>query len=102
MVLLAMVELLAGRRVSVNLPDPVKGERIVLLTTWRGVKAQELVKAAHGLGLGRLCIPARSSWWIKCPCWSRERWITAAPGAWPRPILWRNLTQRLLRRQADD
>lgn len=44
---------------AVNLPDPVKGERIVLLTTWRGAKAQELVKAAHGLGMGRLCIPGQ-------------------------------------------
>ena len=65
MVPLANVELLAGsvwpkhQHVAVNLPDPVKGERIVLLTTWRGAKAQELVKAVHGLGLGRLCIPGQ-------------------------------------------
>lgn len=65
MVPLANVELLAGgvwpkhQHVAVNLPDPVKGERIVLLTTWRGAKVQELVKAAHGLGMGRLCIPSQ-------------------------------------------
>ena len=42
---------------AINLPDPVKGENIVLLTTHRGADRHELVVIAHREGLGELYIP---------------------------------------------
>ncbi|MDQ2695636.1 MAG: AMP-binding protein [Pseudomonadota bacterium] len=63
MVSLATVERLAGhawsdeQHVAVNLPDPAKGEQIVLLTTRRNAVRPDLVKAARELGIGEIHIP---------------------------------------------
>ena len=65
MISLAMVEQLAAdcwpedQHAALNLPDPVKGENIVLLTTHRDADRQELIAAAHREGLGELYIPRR-------------------------------------------
>lgn len=65
MISLAMVEQLAAdcwpedQHAALNLPDPVKGENIVLLTTHRGARRQDLVTVAHHEGLGELYIPRR-------------------------------------------
>ena len=65
MISLATVEQLAAdcwpedQHAALNLPDPVRGENIVLLTTHRGADRQELVEAAHREGLGELYIPRR-------------------------------------------
>ncbi len=65
MISLAMVEQLAAdcwpedQHAALNLPDPVKGENIVLLTTHRGADRQDLVAVAHHEGLGELYIPRR-------------------------------------------
>ncbi len=65
MISLAMVERLAAncwpedQHAALNLPDPVKGENIVLLTTHRGADRQELIAAAQHEGLGELYIPRR-------------------------------------------
>lgn len=40
-----------------NLPDPIKGEHIVLLTTRRDAGRSELIAAAHREGLSELYIP---------------------------------------------
>ncbi|HRD64948.1 MAG TPA: AMP-binding protein [Candidatus Competibacter sp.] len=63
MISLATVERLAADRwpedqhVAFNLPDPVKGESIVLLTTRQDAARSELVAAAHREGLSELYIP---------------------------------------------
>ncbi|HHW78520.1 MAG TPA: AMP-binding protein [Xanthomonadaceae bacterium] len=60
---LATVERLAAdcwpedQHAALNLPDPVKGEIIVLLTTRRDADRRELIAAAHREGLGELYIP---------------------------------------------
>ncbi len=65
MISLAMVEQLAAdcwpedQHAALNLPDPIKGESIVLLTTHRGAERHELVVIAHREGLGELYIPRR-------------------------------------------
>ncbi len=65
MISLAMVEQLAAdcwpedQHAALNLPDPVKGENIVLLTTHRDADRHELVMIAHREGLGELYIPRR-------------------------------------------
>ena len=65
MISLAMVEQLAAdcwpedQHAALNLPDPVKGENIVLLTTHRGADRQALISAAHHAGLSELYIPRR-------------------------------------------
>ena len=65
MISLARVEQLAAscwpeaRQVALNLPDPVKGEQIVLLTTRRDTDRQELISAAHQAGLSALYLPQR-------------------------------------------
>jgi acyl-[acyl-carrier-protein]-phospholipid O-acyltransferase/long-chain-fatty-acid--[acyl-carrier-protein] ligase len=65
MISLAMVEQLAAdcwpedQHAAVTLPDPVKGENIVLLTTHREPDRHELVMIAHQEGLGELYIPRR-------------------------------------------
>lgn len=63
MVSLASVEYLActlwpqEQHAAVNLPDPVKGERIVLLTTHNGAARQDLIKGIHALGMGEIFVP---------------------------------------------
>ena len=63
MISLAMVEQLAAdcwpedQHAALNLPDSVKGENIVLLTTHRDPDRHELVVTAHQEGLGELYIP---------------------------------------------
>ncbi len=63
MISLARVEQLAAdcwpeaRQVALNLPDPIKGEQIVLLTTHRNADRQDLVAAAHQAGLSTLYLP---------------------------------------------
>ena len=42
---------------ALNLPDPVKGEHIVLLTTRRNADRSELIAAAHRERLSELYIP---------------------------------------------
>jgi acyl-[acyl-carrier-protein]-phospholipid O-acyltransferase/long-chain-fatty-acid--[acyl-carrier-protein] ligase len=65
MISLATVERLAAdcwpedQHAVLNLPDPVKGEAIVLLTTRRDADRQKLVAAAHREGLSELYIPRR-------------------------------------------
>ncbi|MDS4029879.1 MAG: AMP-binding protein [Candidatus Contendobacter sp.] len=65
MISLAKIEQLAAecwpedQHAAINLPDPVKGETIVLLTTHRDADRQELIAAAHREGLGELYIPRR-------------------------------------------
>ncbi|MDG4595924.1 MAG: AMP-binding protein [Candidatus Contendobacter sp.] len=65
MISLAKIEQLAAecwpedQHAAINLPDPVKGENIVLLTTRRDADRQELIGAAHREGLGELYIPRR-------------------------------------------
>jgi acyl-[acyl-carrier-protein]-phospholipid O-acyltransferase/long-chain-fatty-acid--[acyl-carrier-protein] ligase len=65
MISLATVEQLAAtcwpeaRSVAFNLPDPVKGEIIVLLTTRHNVDRQDLVATARREGLSELHIPRR-------------------------------------------
>ena len=44
---------------ALNLPDPVKGEQIMLLTTRRDANRQELIAAAHQSGLSGLYLPRR-------------------------------------------
>ena len=62
---LATVERLAAdcwpedQHAAINLPDPIKGERIVLLTTRRNADRRELVAAAQQAGLSELYIPRR-------------------------------------------
>jgi acyl-[acyl-carrier-protein]-phospholipid O-acyltransferase/long-chain-fatty-acid--[acyl-carrier-protein] ligase len=62
---LATVECLAAdcwpedQHAALNLPGPVKGETVVLLTTRRNADRRELVAAAHQAGLGELYIPRR-------------------------------------------
>jgi len=63
MISLATVEQLAAdcwpeqQHAALNLPDPVKGEHVVLLTTQRDADRQALVAMAHHEGLGELYIP---------------------------------------------
>lgn len=63
MISLARVEQLAAdcwpeaRQVALNLPDLIKGEQIVLLTTHRNADRQDLVAAAHQAGLSTLYLP---------------------------------------------
>lgn len=63
MISLATVERLAAacwledQHVAFNLPDPVKGENIVLLTTRQDADRSELIAAAHREGLSELYIP---------------------------------------------
>lgn len=65
MISLATVEQLAAdcwpedRHAALNLPDPVRGENIVLLTTHPNAERQDLVATAHREGLGELYIPRR-------------------------------------------
>ncbi|MCC6134984.1 MAG: AMP-binding protein [Candidatus Contendobacter sp.] len=65
MISLATVEQLAAtcwpeeQHTALNLPDPVKGELIVLLTTRRDADRQELIAAAHRAGLSELYLPRR-------------------------------------------
>ncbi len=65
MISLAIVEQLAAacwreeQHAALNLPDPVKGEQIVLLTTRRDANRQELIAAAHQSGLSELYLPRR-------------------------------------------
>jgi acyl-[acyl-carrier-protein]-phospholipid O-acyltransferase / long-chain-fatty-acid--[acyl-carrier-protein] ligase len=65
MVSLATIEQLAAtcwpeaQSVAFNLPDPVKGETIVLLTTQRDADRQDLVATARQEGLSELYIPRR-------------------------------------------
>jgi acyl-[acyl-carrier-protein]-phospholipid O-acyltransferase/long-chain-fatty-acid--[acyl-carrier-protein] ligase len=65
MISLAMVEQLAAtcwpeeQHAALNLPDPVRGEQIVLLTTRRDADRQELIAAAHWAGLSELYLPRR-------------------------------------------
>lgn len=65
MISLATVEQLAAtcwpdaQSVAFNLPDPVKGETIVLLTTQRDADRQDLVATARQEGLSELHIPRR-------------------------------------------
>jgi len=65
MISLAMVEQLAAdcwpedQHAALNLPDPVKGENIVLLTTHRAADRHDLIVIAHREGLGELYIPRR-------------------------------------------
>ena len=64
MVSLALVEDLAARlwqqanSAAVALPDPRKGERIVLLTTQKGAIREALLKQARSAGASELCAPA--------------------------------------------
>ena len=63
MISLAAVERLAAdcwpeqQHAALNRPDPVKGERIVLLSTRQGADRRELIEAARRMGLGELYIP---------------------------------------------
>jgi len=63
MISLATVEQLAAdcwperQHAALNLPDPVKGEHIVLLTTQQDADRSDLIAAAHREGLGELYIP---------------------------------------------
>ncbi|MDG4552728.1 MAG: AMP-binding protein [Candidatus Competibacter sp.] len=63
MISLAAVERLAAdcwpehQHAALNRPDPVKGERIVLLTTRQDADRQELIEAARRMGLSELYIP---------------------------------------------
>ncbi len=63
MISLATVEQLAAacwpeeQHAALNLPDPVKGETIVLLTTRRDADRSELIAVAHREGLSELYIP---------------------------------------------
>ena len=63
MISLAAVERLAAdcwpedQHVALDLPDPVKGETIVLLTTRRDADRSELIAAAHREGSSELHIP---------------------------------------------
>ncbi|MFO1422441.1 MAG: AMP-binding protein [Candidatus Competibacteraceae bacterium] len=65
MISLAKIEQLAAecwpedQHAAINLPDPVKGENIVLLTTHPDADRQALIEAAHREGLGELYIPRR-------------------------------------------
>lgn len=65
MISLTTVEQLAAdcwpedQHAAINLPDPVKGETIVLLTTHRSADRQELIVAAHRAGLSELHLPRR-------------------------------------------
>ncbi len=65
MISLAIVEQLAAacwpeeQHAALNLPDPIKGEQIVLLTTRRDANRQELIAAAHQGGLSELHLPRR-------------------------------------------
>ena len=65
MISLAKIEQLAAecwpedQHSAINLPDPVKGENIVLLTTRPDADRQALIEAAHREGLGELYIPRR-------------------------------------------
>jgi acyl-[acyl-carrier-protein]-phospholipid O-acyltransferase/long-chain-fatty-acid--[acyl-carrier-protein] ligase len=65
MISLATVEQLAAdcwpedQHAALSLPDPIKGENIVLLTTHRGADRQDLVAVAHHEGWGELYIPRR-------------------------------------------
>ncbi len=65
MISLAAVEQLAAacwpeeQQAAVSLPDPVKGEKIVLLTTRRDPTRQELLVTAQRKGFGELYIPRR-------------------------------------------
>ncbi|MFZ1327162.1 MAG: AMP-binding protein, partial [Candidatus Contendobacter sp.] len=65
MISLAVVEQLAAacwpqeQHAAVSLPDPVKGERIVLLTTRPEADRQELLAAARSRGLAELYLPRR-------------------------------------------
>ncbi|QQS53641.1 MAG: AMP-binding protein [Candidatus Competibacteraceae bacterium] len=63
MISLATVEQLAAgcwpehQHAALSQPDPVKGERIVLLSTRQDADRQELIEAARRMGLGELYIP---------------------------------------------
>ncbi|CDH47499.1 AMP-binding protein [Candidatus Contendibacter odensensis] len=63
MISLTTVEQLAAdcwpedQHTALNLPDPVKGESIVLLTTHRDADRQELIAATHRAGLSELHLP---------------------------------------------
>ncbi|MBE2293528.1 MAG: AMP-binding protein [Phycisphaerales bacterium] len=63
MISLAVVEQLAAdcwpehQHAALSRPDPVKGERIVLLTTQPYADRQKLIEAAQGAGLSALYIP---------------------------------------------
>ena len=63
MISLATVEQLAAacwpedQHAALNLPDPVKGETIILLTTCRDADRSALIAAAHREGLSELYIP---------------------------------------------
>lgn len=65
MVSLATVEGLAAdlwpeqQHAAASLPDPVKGEQIVLLTTRRDADRQALVRGAQVAGLGEIFVPRR-------------------------------------------
>ncbi len=64
MVSLALVEDLAARlwpqanSAAVALPDPRKGERVVLVTTEKGATREALLKHAKAAGASELCAPA--------------------------------------------
>ncbi len=63
MVSLATVEGLAAelwpqeQHAAASLPDPVKGERIVLLTTRQDADRKDLVRGAQAVGLGEIFVP---------------------------------------------
>ena len=65
MIALAIVEQLVAtcwpeeQHTALNLPDSVKGEQIVLLTTRHDADRQELIAAAHRAGLSELYLPRR-------------------------------------------
>jgi acyl-[acyl-carrier-protein]-phospholipid O-acyltransferase/long-chain-fatty-acid--[acyl-carrier-protein] ligase len=73
MVSLAAVEKFVGvlwpeaQSAAAALPDPRKGERIVLVTTREGSTRDELVTAARSAGLSELMIPAEVSVWESLP-----------------------------------
>jgi acyl-[acyl-carrier-protein]-phospholipid O-acyltransferase/long-chain-fatty-acid--[acyl-carrier-protein] ligase len=72
MISLARIEQLAAecwpedQHAALNLPDPVKGETIVLLTTHRDADRQELIAAAHREGLGELYFRRRAPTAVHC------------------------------------
>ena len=65
MVSLAAVEELAQsvwpdqQHAAINVPDPAKGEHIVLLTTRQDASRQDLVKGIHERNMGELFVPRR-------------------------------------------
>ena len=65
MVSLAVVEGLAGRawpaaaHAAVSLPDPQKGEKVILLTEQSDATRQRLLEQAHGEGVSEINVPRR-------------------------------------------